>query len=158
RIPRPAEAQARSGQHDPAPATAQFSKYRCHGCNEPAAYSALDHALRCDACRVKAELEPRGVKHGPGGRGGPGPCDAGCMKCEVESAEPPVPALVDGLSVTDCLYRWWDNRAMVERGGRPTYDLTPDQITAGRAEAQREIARSGHAADLRARIAARAAA
>lgn len=62
-----------------------MSDTRCEGCNEPAAYSALDMTMRCDACRVTAGRPPRGVKHGPGGRGEVGPCDMDCEKCLMES-------------------------------------------------------------------------
>lgn len=37
---------------------------------------------------------PGVLKHGPGGRGGPGPCDKDCVKCVVDRAETPIPMLL----------------------------------------------------------------
>lgn len=68
------------------------------------------------------------LKHGPGGSGLSGPCDADCRKCEAERA-----AKVDGLTPEQCLERWSWNRAKVEQfgpraSGSPMYTLTPAQV------------------------------
>lgn len=46
--------------------------------------------------------------------------------------ETPAPVLYDGLDVVTCYRKWSDNRDCVERGGKPLYAMTGDQIAAGR--------------------------
>lgn len=99
------------------------------------------------------------LKHGPGGSGLSGPCDADCRKCQVErdhelqdAMEQPAPTLYDGLTLGACYRRWFDNRAALERG-EPIVSMTTEQIAAAKsvyASAPGKI----HSFALRARISA----
>lgn len=90
----------------------------CMRCSLRASASALDDHGRCDECRIAQNLEPRGVKHGPGGRGGGGPCDPWCAKCKKKNESIkfkagietiPCPPFYDGLTAEECLqcYTAW---------------------------------------------------
>lgn len=55
---------------------------------------------------------------------------------KAQTVAAPAPVLYDGRTAESCCARWSDNRSIVERGGLPLYELTPDQI----AEAKRQYA------------------
>ncbi len=63
--------------------------------------------------------------------------------------------LYDGMTAMDCYMKWSDNRAIVERGGLPLWDLTTAQIDAGRVAYQKD-ALNEHADELRSKVAASA--
>lgn len=96
---------------------------------------AIDHNLSPHAtdAEIKALLEVQGGK--------------------VRWSDDLAPTLYDGLTAMECYAKWGSNRAAVECGVRPLYDLTPDQIAAGRRAYQMD-ALSEHADELRTRISA----
>lgn len=51
-----------------------------------------------------------GLKHGPGGRGGSGPCDAGCRKCALEIATRDQFVVGDYVhgDISDISERWFE--------------------------------------------------
>lgn len=58
----------------------------CRGCGLECAWSAISDGVYCNPCRAKSGLPALPRKHGPGGSGLSGPCDADCRKCAVERA------------------------------------------------------------------------
>ncbi len=76
----------------------------------------------------------------------------GQIKWKVRKPTPADP-LHDGMATMGCYRRWCDNRALLERGGRVMYVLTPAQIAAGRA-AYLSDALNEHSAQLRLKVAA----
>lgn len=61
---------------------AKFHACQAERCRTLAAKDIGD--ARMDVERRKKTREMAYLKHGPGGRGGPGPCDAHCRKCELD--------------------------------------------------------------------------
>lgn len=129
RIPRPAEAQTMvydctaCGRTD---ATTADVCVRCHGSSWTAPRPAKTVVEQAQA-RAAAQRPTGGV----GLRRDPSHVEDAIIK--ERYAEPPAPALVDGLPIEVCAARWWENRFAVEGGAAPPNVLTPAQLTAGRA-------------------------
>lgn len=80
------------------------------------------------------------LKHGPGGSGLSGPCDADCRKCQVEGdaelqdamerIEPIAPTLIDGLTAEECLDLM--QRRQREATNSQFLTITPGQLVAAR--------------------------
>ena len=106
----------------------------CMGCGRLTQLQHLDARLLCHENRRLAHLT------------------APVVHRDVKPENVPQPTLHDGLTAGQCLFRWWDNRALLERGAPLLYDMTPAQIAVAKAEHAMETGQS-ESARLRAKLA-----